>query len=192
MRRRIVMNKCYVFIGPSGSGKTSLASELFEPNQKIITYTTRHPRKGERDQIDYYFVTESQFEQMIKNDAFVEWDEYAGEKYGSSKAEVMHKLEQGDCYIILTAAGFWSFYHTFGSCIQPVFVKISKKQLKERFLKRGDTQEQIQKRLALFEKDMQEITLLERVPQLMILTNNNDLEKTKKQFINQQKKEEEN
>lgn len=186
------MNKCYVFIGPSGSGKTSLASALFESNQKIITYTTRCPRKGEINQKDYYFVTENQFNQMIKKDAFVEWDEYAGKKYGSSKEEVISKLENGDCYTILTADGFWSFYQTFGQSIQPVFVTISKKHLKERLLKRGDTPEQIKKRLTLFEQDMKALKRLKKFPHLIMLSNDNALEETKKQFIEQQKNEEEN
>ncbi len=42
------MNYCYVFIGPSGSGKTSLAEAIFQPEQKIITYTNRSPRPGEK------------------------------------------------------------------------------------------------------------------------------------------------
>ncbi|MFP9184420.1 guanylate kinase, partial [Enterococcus faecalis] len=52
------MNYCYVFIGPSGSGKTSLAEAIFQPEQKIITYTNRSPRPGEKDQEDYYFVSD--------------------------------------------------------------------------------------------------------------------------------------
>lgn len=60
------MNYCYVFIGPSGSGKTSLAEAIFQPEQKIITYTNRSPRPGEKDQEDYYFVSDNTFNQMIK------------------------------------------------------------------------------------------------------------------------------
>ena len=76
------MNKCYVFIGPSGSGKTSIANALFELKEKIVTSTTRPPRKGETDQKDYYFLSEDKFEQLITEQAFVGWDEYARHKYG--------------------------------------------------------------------------------------------------------------
>ena len=59
--------------------------KIFRQDQKIITYTTRRPRTGEQDQKDYYFVSPEEFNQMINDRAFVEWDEYAGNKYGSSK-----------------------------------------------------------------------------------------------------------
>ncbi|MBF8808054.1 MAG: guanylate kinase [Enterococcus lacertideformus] len=182
------MNKCYVFIGPSGSGKTSLAAALFQPTQKIITYTTRQPRKEEIDQKDYYFISEIRFEQMVKKHEFVEWDVYAENKYGSSKAEIMKKLAQGNCYTVLTANGFWALYDYFGERIQPVFVTISQSKLKERLSSRGDTPEQIQKRLTLFEQDAKELKLLEKHPQLILLSNNNTLDKTKKQFFSQLQK----
>lgn len=51
------MNHCYLFIGPSGSGKTSLAEKAFAPEQKIVSYTTRAPRKDEIHGRDYYFVS---------------------------------------------------------------------------------------------------------------------------------------
>ncbi|OJG83962.1 hypothetical protein RV14_GL000139 [Enterococcus ratti] len=152
------MHNCYVFIGPSGSGKTSLAAVLFEPHQKIITYTNRQPRKGERDQKDYYFISRSQFTQMIRNHQLLEWTTYAGYYYGSSKIEIARKLKKGNCYTILTAAGFWTLYKTFGGNIQPVFVTITKDKLKERLLTRGDALDQIQKRITLFEQDMKELT----------------------------------
>lgn len=79
------MNKCYVFIGPSGSGKTSIAEKIFRQDQKIITYTTRRPRTGEQDQKDYYFVSPEEFNQMINDRAFVEWDEYAGNNMDLAK-----------------------------------------------------------------------------------------------------------
>lgn len=66
------MNKCYVFIGPSGSGKTTLAHAIFSPQQKIITYTTRPPRKNEKNHFDYHFVSQETFEEMIDHQEFAE------------------------------------------------------------------------------------------------------------------------
>lgn len=179
------MNKCYVFIGPSGSGKTSIANALFEPKEKIVTSTTRPPRKGETDQKDYYFLSEDKFDQLITEQAFVEWDEYAGHRYGSTKREIAQKLKNGDCYTILTAAGFWALFHAFGEQIQPVFVTIAKNKLKQRLEQRGDAPDQIKKRLALFEQDTKELDELKKLPNLIVLANNEGLEATKNQFKRQ-------
>ncbi|WP_206854170.1 guanylate kinase [Candidatus Enterococcus mangumiae] len=169
------MNRCYVFIGPSGSGKTSLAQAVFSHQQKIITYTTRPPRINEQDQIDYHFVSKETFEQMIKRQEFAEWDEYANHYYGSSKQEILSFLARGDCYTILTASGFWHLYETFGDCIQPIFITVSKKVLSERLHLRGDAPDKIQQRLTLFEKDQRELEKLKNVPTLIIFENDQSL-----------------
>ena len=170
------MNKCYVFIGPSGSGKTSIAEKIFRQDQKIITYTTRRPRTGEQDQKDYYFVSPEEFNQMINDRAFVEWDEYAGNKYGSSKEEITQKLAQDDCYTV---------HAVFGEKIQPVFVTISHAKLEERLRSRGDSDTQINQRLALFKKDLEELTALQKLPQLICLTNDGNLSDAVTQFYAQ-------
>ncbi len=179
------MNTCYVFIGPSGSGKTSIAETLFRQDQKIITYTTRSPRVGEKNQKDYYFITTEKFNSMIADQAFVEWDEYAGNKYGSSKEEVKQKLAKDDCYTILTAEGFWALYAVFGQSIRPVFVTVSNDKLEERLRKRGDTKQQINDRLALFQKDSEELKKLKKLPQLILLVNNHTLADATTQFYEQ-------
>ena len=181
------MNKCYVFIGPSGSGKTSIAEKIFRQDQKIITYTTRRPRTGEQDQKDYYFVSPEEFNQMINDRAFVEWDEYAGNKYGSSKEEITQELAQDDCYTILTAPGFWAVHAVFGEKIQPVFVTISHTKLEERLRSRGDSDTQINQRLALFQKDLEELIALQKLPKLICLTNDGNLSDAVTQFYAQLK-----
>ena len=70
------MNHCYLFIGPSGSGKTSLAEKAFTPDQKIISYTTRAPRDGEKHGRDYFFISKKEFKQMVNRDQFAEYDVY--------------------------------------------------------------------------------------------------------------------
>ncbi|WP_165007227.1 MULTISPECIES: guanylate kinase [unclassified Enterococcus] len=165
------MNYCYVFIGPSGSGKTSLAESVFSPEQKIITYTDRLPRQGERNKEDYYFVSSRQFEEMIRQGAFAEWDRYANHKYGSSKAEIREKLAKGNCYAVLTASGFWHLYHYFGEVIRPIFISVSKETLQKRLEKRGDSPEQLQKRLSLYEKDLKELQRLSSISSLLKISN---------------------
>ena len=181
------MKKCYVFIGSSGSGKNSIAEKIFRQDQKIITSTTRQPRADEQDQKDYYFVSPEKFQQMIHARVFVEWDEYAGNNYGSSKEEIEQKLALDDCYTILTAPGFWAVHAIFGEKIQPVFVTISHAKLEERLRNRGDSDTQINQRFALFQKELEELTMLQKLPQLIRLTNDGDLSDTVTQFYEQLK-----
>ena len=170
------MNLCYVFIGPSGSGKTTLASAVFSPEQKIITYTTRPPRLHERNNVDYHFVSKEKFEQMITENELAEWDVYASDYYGSGKQEILQKLKQGDCYTVITAKGFWHLYGVFGDCIHPIFVTLPKDQLRERLIKRGDSLEKVQERLALFDADQREIDRLKTLPTLLLFENKQSLE----------------
>lgn len=165
------MNYCYVFIGPSGSGKTSLAEAVFQLEQKIITYTNRSPRPGEKDQEDYYFVSDDAFNQMIKRDEFAEWDQYAQHKYGSSKAEITKKLKEGNCYAVLTANGFWHLYEYFGTVVRPIFITISKETLQSRLKKRGDSPEQILARMAVYAKDLAQLERLAAIPTLLVVSN---------------------
>jgi len=74
-----------IISGPSGSGKTSICNELTK-NPKVkqsVSYTTRKPRDGEREGIDYCFVERSEFEKLIKENKFIEYAEYCGHLYGT-------------------------------------------------------------------------------------------------------------
>jgi len=74
-----------IISGPSGSGKTSICNKLTK-NPKVkqsVSYTTRKPRSGEREGIDYCFVERSEFENLIKENKFIEYAEYCGHLYGT-------------------------------------------------------------------------------------------------------------
>lgn len=79
-----------IIIGPSASGKTEVANILNKDYdvKRAITHTTRSPRAGERNGVDYYFVNEETFELLKKSNAFVETTEYGDYHYGCSKAQV--------------------------------------------------------------------------------------------------------
>ncbi len=74
-----------IISGPSGSGKTSICNELTKsPRVKqSISYTTRKPRDGETEGVDYCFVEKSEFERLVKEDKFIEHAEYCGHLYGT-------------------------------------------------------------------------------------------------------------
>lgn len=97
-----------VISGPSGVGKDTVLTELQRRYaiERPITTTTRKPREGEVNGVDYDFVTEEQFLERIDEDAFLEWNCVYGEMYGSPKARVEQLLNAGvDVVLILDVQG---------------------------------------------------------------------------------------
>jgi guanylate kinase len=96
-RRGILM----VVSSPSGAGKTTLA-HLLAQNERLefsVSYTTRAPRAGERDGVDYKFVTEDEFSRMIARSEFAEWAVVHGNRYGTAVHTVNRALEDGKDYL---------------------------------------------------------------------------------------------
>ena len=94
------MNKygtLYIVAAPSGAGKTSLVNALVAGDEALkisISYTTRPPRPGEQDGVEYHFVSESTFGYMIKEQVFLEYAQVFGHYYGTSKQWIADTLEQ--------------------------------------------------------------------------------------------------
>ena len=88
-----------IYSGPSGVGKGTVRKELFELEDLHLKYsismTTRHPRDGEKEGIDYFFVDKKTFEKAIDNDELLEYAVFVGNYYGTPKAYVESLLEQG-------------------------------------------------------------------------------------------------
>lgn len=96
MRRR---GKLVLVVAPSGSGKDTLmeaAEAAFPDLRTLVTCTTRTPRIGEVDEVDYHFFTHEQFEQKIENGEFLEWAEYGGNLYGTLRASIEEVLAEGE------------------------------------------------------------------------------------------------
>ena len=99
------MNKgVFIFSAPSGSGKTTILQPILEKLKDkfgfSISATTRPAREGEKDEVDYYFITPEKMREHIANGDFLEWEEvYPGKYYGTYKAELDRIWNQGK-YVI--------------------------------------------------------------------------------------------
>ena len=90
--------KLYVFAAPSGTGKTTIMKSVLKKFPQMIfsiSATTRKKRNSEVDGRDYFFITEKEFEEKIKNDEFVEWERFYDYYYGTLKSFVDGNLEKG-------------------------------------------------------------------------------------------------
>jgi guanylate kinase len=90
-----------VISSPSGAGKTTLAHRLAEQERLAfsVSYTTRSPRPGETDGVDYKFVTEDEFSSMIERNEFAEWAIVHGSRYGTAIHTVNRALDDGKDYL---------------------------------------------------------------------------------------------
>ncbi len=85
--------------GPSGTGKGTVCDLLRQKHPEIsysISATTRQPRPGEQDGVNYYFYTKEKFQEMIEQDQLLEWAEVYGNFYGTPKQKVLDRLEAGE------------------------------------------------------------------------------------------------
>lgn len=135
----------YVLLGPSGSGKTTVGNYLKELHiPEIVTHTTRPMRKGEIEGVSYYFVTKEVFDTIDK----IEHACYSGNYYGISRNEILSKLETSDnVFVICDVNGMKEVKKAFPEITKVLFFDISLKQMAKRMRKRGDSEEDIQKRL---------------------------------------------
>lgn len=95
--------KLFVISGCSGVGKGTLLKVFLEKNPQIelsISATTRKPRPGEVDGVNYFFLTKEEFETAVKNNEFLEWAEFNGNFYGTKEAYVEKKLNEGKNVIL--------------------------------------------------------------------------------------------
>jgi len=88
----------FVISAPSGAGKTSLCKEIidfFPDLRQSVSFTTRSPRDGERDGVDYFFVSPEEFRRMVVAGEFVEWAEVHGNCYGTARKSLDVRRSQG-------------------------------------------------------------------------------------------------
>lgn len=147
------MGKLIFITGPSGVGKSTFARLLTTECgiPEIVSYTTRAIRKGEIPDVSYHYVTKEEFDSI----EMVERVEYSGNYYGTSKADIDMAMERnGLTCIVVEASGVKQLMEIVGAenTIR-VYIDTRKDFLYDRFVERGDTPENIQKRLSIYDKD---------------------------------------
>jgi guanylate kinase len=142
-----------VISGPSGVGKGTVRKALFDmPNHDLIysvSMTTRAPRPGEVDGVDYYFVSKEEFLKRISENKFLEWAEFVGNYYGTPLDKVEEQLENGKEVVLeIEVEGALQVREKSKDAVFIFIVPPGKKALYERLIKRGtDTPEMIKKRM---------------------------------------------
>ncbi|SCK07308.1 guanylate kinase [Streptomyces sp. WMMB 714] len=88
-----------VLSGPSGVGKSTVVAHLRKAHPDVwlsVSATTRRPRPGEKHGVQYFFVSDDEFDKLVANGELLEWAEFAGNRYGTPRAAVLEHLERGE------------------------------------------------------------------------------------------------
>jgi len=141
-----------VLSGPSGTGKNTLIDRVVPhiPNlQYSISATTRKPRPGETDGVDYFFISDEKFDQMIADGEFLEWAEFVGNRYGTPRFFVDERISQGQTVIMdVDIQGALQIKKMMDEAVLVFLLPPTWEELRKRLNKRGkDSNEIITQRL---------------------------------------------
>jgi len=156
------LGNLFIVAAPSGAGKSTLIKEILSkstdenPMQLSVSHTTRAPRKGEQNGVEYHFVDHAEFESMIQQDAFYEYAEVFGNYYGTSKAAISDKLLQGiDIFLDIDWQGARQVKTQNQDVISIFVLPPSVEALQMRLSGRGqDSDEVIAKRMAAAQSEI--------------------------------------
>jgi guanylate kinase len=158
-----VLGNLFIVAAPSGGGKTSLVKQVLGMLDSIevsISHTTRPKRKGEQDGIDYFFIDQKRFNDMVQADAFVEHARVFDYDYGTSFAQINERLELGiDVLLDIDWQGAQQIKMAYPNAVTIFIVPPSLEVLRERLLSRGrDDQEVILQRMMQAQDEMSHYT----------------------------------
>lgn len=142
-----------VLSGPSGVGKGTVCAALRKRENENLIYsvsaTTRKPREGEQDGVNYFFKARNEFQEMIEKDALLEWAEYVGNYYGTPRQFVENKLNEGkDVILEIEVQGALQVKEKFPEGIFIFLAPPDLKELRSRITGRGtETEESISNRM---------------------------------------------
>ncbi len=176
------MGKLIIVSAPSGTGKSTLVRYLLSQDLNLefsISATSRPPRDGEQEGVDYYFLTPEEFKRRIANGEFLEFEEvYENTFYGTLKSEVDRLLDKDKNVIFdVDVIGGLNIKKIYGDQALSIFVMPpSMEELRNRLKKRGtETPEAIEKRLAKAKYEMS------FAPQFDVMILNDDFDRAKEE-----------
>jgi guanylate kinase len=151
--------RVFVITGPSGVGKGTLIRGLMERLPRLelsVSATTRAPRPGERDGVDYHFMTADGFERRVREGAFVEHADYAGRRYGTLRSELEDRIRPGTPVVLeIEVQGARQVRAAMPDAVQVFIAPPSLEALRTRLIARGtDGGEEVERRLAVAKQEL--------------------------------------
>ncbi len=154
------MSKVFVITGPSGVGKGTLIRGVLErvPGLELsVSATTRAPRPGEQDGVDYYFLTPEEFEAHVEAGDFVEHAKYSGNRYGTLRSDLERRLENATGVVLeIEVEGARQVRAAMPEAVAVFIAPPSRPALRARLVGRGtDSPEQVDARLRTAEHELE-------------------------------------
>jgi guanylate kinase len=151
--------RLFVITGPSGVGKGTLIRRLLERMPQLelsVSATTRPPRPGEQDGVEYHFESEEEFDRMARDGELLEHATYSGHRYGTPRAEVEPRLAAGSSVVLeIEVQGARQVREAMPEAIQVFIAPPSPDALRERLEGRAtDRPEEIERRLSAAEEEL--------------------------------------
>lgn len=171
-----------VYAGASGVGKGTIMKELLKSDDNFrlsVSATTRAPRPGETNGVEYHFVTKEDFESLIADDGLLEYATYCDNFYGTPKKAVFDMLDKGiDVFLEIEIKGFLQIKEKYPECVTIFLLPPSLEELEKRLTGRGtETEEVIRKRL---DTAKSELTYADKFDYNVI---NDDVDRAKNEII---------
>ena len=169
-----------ILSGVSGAGKDTIKKEIIKRMKNVISlpsFTSREPREGEEEGIQYHFITKEQFKEKIKNEEFYEYDLHHENYYGTSKKLMNEKIDSGKIIVKdIEVNGTENLIKKLGNDTKlvTIFLKVEKEELKKRLINRGDHLSEAEMQLRLDRLDYEE----SKIKLYDYVIKNDDLEKT--------------